>query len=69
MGDFNDKNTFYGKVCDLTLSDMQAGTIIGGVVSSSGFGDGGYKASLGKNAAGETVAIEITFIEEGDGQI
>jgi hypothetical protein len=51
---------FYEACCDKTLSDVGAGTIEFGCVSSSGYGDGGYTAyRIEEN--GETVAIMIDF--------
>lgn len=40
--------------------------INGGVVSSSGFGDGGYEAFIAKNAEGKVIAVQIVFITEED---
>ena len=54
---------WYEMCCDKTLSNLGAGVIPGGVVSSSGFGDGGYSACFATNDAGEIVSVEINFIE------
>jgi len=63
--EFDDKEKFYGKCCDITLSDKQAGIIDGkGVVSSSGFGDGSYNVIVGKDRAGRIVQISVEFISE-----
>ena len=63
--DFDDKNSFYGKCCDLTMSDFQAGIIDKkGVVSSSGFGDGSYVVTIGKNILGKTNSVNVEFISE-----
>lgn len=42
----------YEKVCDLTLSDKKYGATENSIVSSSGFGDGGYLVAAVKNAEG-----------------
>lgn len=62
---------FYAKNCDLTTStDLGAGVLNGGIVSSSGYGDGGYTAFLTKNKEGQVIGIFIQFLqtedEEGD---
>lgn len=62
-GDFNDKDSFYGKVCDLTLSNEQCGLLEYGAVSSSGFGDGGYELQTIEKD-GQTVAARIIFISK-----
>ncbi len=61
-GDYDDVNTFYGKACELTLSEDQGG-IIGnfGVVSSSGYGDGVYGVYVGRNQSGYIVAAVIDY--------
>lgn len=120
QGDYGDENSFYGKVCELTLGEgynalerrayyssnirefeekiknfpmnprveewkdqiryfqerhdsiadvpyHQGGTLEGkGVVSSSGYGDGGYSCIVGKTASGETAYVEIIFIDDFD---
>lgn len=52
---------WYSSCCDQTLSDQQAGIINGGVVSSSGYGDGSYEAWYAMDTNGEIVAIGINF--------
>lgn len=54
---------FYNFCCDATLSDLGAGVIPYGCVSSSGYGDGGYTATKYLNDDGQVVAIAIKFIE------
>ena len=70
-GDYNDKTSFYGQVCNATHGDdvkksskpFGYDSILGaGVVSSSGFGDGGYPLYEKKNSKGEVVALKIKFI-------
>ena len=65
-GDFDDKNSFYGKVCDLTLkTPKSAGVLSYGAVSSSGYGDGGYDLyTVTQN--GKVVAAKIVFISDWD---
>ena len=51
---------WYGHMCDRTLSAEQWGTYSHGVVSSSGFGDGGYKLLVAKHK-GKIVGIAIDY--------
>lgn len=71
-GEYGDSSTFYGRVCELTIGETPDGThdpdhpqagIIDdfGVVSSSGYGDGGYNA-YALFDGDEAIAIEIVFI-------
>lgn len=59
---------FYDRVCDVTCSEdrlVPAGTIDGvGVVSSSGYGDGGYVCEFRRGEDGRVVAARIIFIDE-----
>jgi len=55
---------WYRKCCDITLAKMGAGTLKGGVVSSSGFGDGGYNCYVYRNKDGVIVAARIDFLPE-----
>jgi len=50
---------WYRHVCDITLSKMSAGVLPYGVVSSSGFGDGGYTCYT---HADENGVIDFAFI-------
>lgn len=54
---------WYGVCCDVTLSSVGAGVIEGGVVSSSGHGDGCYTLYTVEED-GEVIAMKIVFIEE-----
>ena len=57
--------TFYGSCCNLTCETKgHFGVIPFGVVSSSGFGDGGYPCFVKRNEEGQIVAAIIPFIEE-----
>ena len=69
-GEYGDLGTFYGRVCALHDGDkdeyIDAGIVDGsGVVSSSGFGDGGYRCNFYK-LDGQVVAAEIVFIGDED---
>lgn len=57
---------WYEMCCDKTLGNQSAGTIPGGVVSSSGFGDGGYTAYCAKDDVGQIIAVKVVFIDESD---
>ncbi|MED1789914.1 DUF4241 domain-containing protein [Brevibacillus laterosporus] len=63
---FMPEDRWYSSCCDQTLGEPKAGVINGGVVSSSGFGDGGYEAFIAKNAEGKVIAVQIVFITEED---
>ena len=54
-------DAFYNHCCDATLSDSRAGVIPYGVVSSSGYGDGSYRAFIHKNTKGDITAATIIF--------
>ncbi len=57
---------WYDNVCNLTLSSQGYGTIDNqGVCSSSGYGDGGYTAYIGKLNT-DIVAAKIVFIPDED---
>lgn len=55
---------WYSHCCKQTLGKHQAGTIPYGVVSSSGFGDGGYTALSHKNTEGQVDAVAILYLAE-----
>lgn len=58
---------WYDLCCQTTLSKPHsAGVVPGGVVSSSGFGDGGYTCEIAKNDDGQIVGVKITFICQED---
>lgn len=57
---------WYDDICDLTLSRKMYGTLEKGVVSCSGYGDGGYDCHLFRNKEGQVVGINITFINIED---
>jgi len=64
-GEYGDLNTFYGKACDKTLNSGRAGIMDGGVVSSSGYGDGSYICLFVRDQLRkDIVAAKIVFIED-----
>lgn len=54
---------FYDACCTQTLSKRQWGYTPAGVVSSSGYGDGGYDAEV-HLVNGEAVCVNLIFIED-----
>ena len=72
----NDGDKWYTKICHFTLTEPQWGSYDTGVVTSSGYGDGGYPLEVVRNDDGEIVGMRITYIfpedeedyeeEEGD---
>ena len=55
---------WYNHACDITLSEMSAGVMPYGVVSSSGFGDGSYVCYTHKGSDGEIDFAFVIFIDE-----
>lgn len=55
---------WYMHCCHITLTQMAAGVMPYGVVSSSGFGDGSYDCFYGRNENGKIVRVEIEYIPE-----
>jgi hypothetical protein len=58
---FDPDDLWYSLSCDQTLGEEQWGAIPYGAVSSSGYGDGSYRAYK-TEIGGEIVAIKIIFI-------
>ena len=60
--------SWYRRVCDITIeSEHSCGTIDGeGVVSESGYGDGGYRCFPAYNKDDEIVGLRLVFIEDYD---
>jgi len=58
-----DGDKWYEKMCQFTLSDNQWGSYNGGVVSSSGIGDGGYVLLTAKKN-GKIVGMAIDYLME-----
>ncbi len=60
-----DGESFYDKACEITLADDNAGVFDDwGVVSASGYGDGGYPVYAARDKNGEVVALEIVYIDK-----
>ena len=62
---------FYNRVCNITLAERGAergGVDKIGVISESGFGDGGYTAYAGYNLDGEIVSLEVEFITDAEAE-
>lgn len=61
-------DTFYGQCCKLTLDrGLPGGGVLAsqaGVLTSSGFGDGGYDVFVQRDAQGEVVLVQLLFIDE-----
>ncbi len=55
---------WYRTCCDKTMSDIRAGILPYGIVSSSGLGDGNYSVSFVRNSLGKIVAIKIDFVDD-----
>lgn len=65
-GEYDNKESFYGRCCELTLGDDGCGVVEGaGIVTCTGWGDGNYPVS-GVLDGGELVCIEITYIAHED---
>jgi hypothetical protein len=63
-GEYDDKSSFYGRVCEQTLGGSQGGVIEWGATSRSGYGDGGYSGYVRKLRNGKAIQVEIEFFEE-----
>lgn len=57
---------WYEMVCDITLDKSQWGVLPNGVVSSSGYGDGGYGVYIAENDKGETIGVAVVFISDDE---
>lgn len=64
---FMEDDLWYSLSCDQTLAEEQWGIVPYGVVSTSGFGDGSYRAYVTEKE-GEVVAIKIVFIPDNSDQ-
>src|SRR5262245_18830000 len=56
------KDLWYSLCCDVTLYGPNAGVIPFGAVSSSGWGDGGYRAYALRDATGMVIGLRLVFI-------
>ncbi|MGE5701310.1 MAG: tetratricopeptide repeat protein [Clostridia bacterium] len=63
---FMPEDKWYSSCCDLTIGEIGAGVINGGAVSSSGFGDGAYKAYMAQDDDGQVIGATIVFLTEQD---
>ena len=61
IGEYDEKDTFYGRACFLTDQDEQYGIFEQGIVSRSGIGDGVYDL-FGVKQDNEYVALKVIFI-------
>ena len=61
--DFDNLQSWYRRVCELTLNEPEWGTIENaGVVASSGYGDGCYPIYACRERSGFVVGLKIKFI-------
>lgn len=61
--DFENLQSWYRRVCKLTLHEPDWETIEEkGVVASSGFGDGCYGVYVNRNRSGYIVGLKLKFI-------
>jgi len=62
VGDFEEKESFYGRCCSITLAEPSAGAVPEGFVTESGVGDGEYDLLVQRDLAGHIVAMAIIFL-------
>jgi len=72
IGEYGDLDSFYGRACAATMDQKdpsrRAGVITEGIVSSSGYGDGGYTLFVKRDDEGRVNACRVVFIDdEGEG--
>ena len=61
-GEYNEQDTFYGKACNLTITDEMFGLMDNaGIVSRSGLGDGCYSLYVAKNSNNEIIGLKVVF--------
>jgi hypothetical protein len=66
-GEFHKMRTDDGKFTGIVDDVFFTGSVVPfGVVSGSGYGDGGYPAYVKRNSKSEAVAVKIVFIDEDD---
>ncbi len=65
-GEYGDTDTWYGRMCETTSDPIGAGVQPEGVVSSSGFGDGGYDCQVIRSSNKDIVGVRIVFITHED---
>lgn len=61
-------DTFYSRCCAATGNEQLPGgaVIAGGVVSRSGFGDGGYAVKVATNEHGKVIAAFLEYVSDAD---
>ena len=64
MGDPQDGDAWYTKICKFTLAEDGWGAYDAGAVSSSGWGDGMYPVYGAENDDGKIVALQLSFIPQ-----
>lgn len=64
--DYDNPDSWYRRICDLTLGSDWGTINDKGVVSASGHGDGLYDLYISKNSDGEIVGMRVEFIEDKD---
>jgi hypothetical protein len=63
-GAYGDLESFYGKCCNLTLSDDGYGVLENGIVTSSGYGDGSYTMfALYDESEEKLIGVKVVFID------
>jgi hypothetical protein len=65
-GPLDPDQLWYSMCCKVTLTELEAGVIPGGAVSSSGFGDGAYEWFTRELPDGSVVAVRIVFLTDED---
>jgi hypothetical protein len=66
-GDYDDLKSFYGKCCAASSSNKRFGIVDKrGIVTTSGYGDGGYPCYLSYNDKGEVIGVIVTFIDDDE---
>jgi len=67
--DTNEGDEWYRAICEITLGEESWGVLPGGVVSSSGFGDGSYRVYGVKDTRTpelQWVAFQVIFIDDSE---
>lgn len=68
-GTYDDKSSFYGKICQGTSSDKKYTEYEScSVISQSGVGDGCYDLFIAKNEQDQVIAIKVVFLSEDESE-
>jgi hypothetical protein len=71
-GEFEDEESFYGRVCKGTLSEKQAAELPFAVFTSTGYGDGSYPVYYAMDEERRVVGLALVFMwdeqEDDDGE-